>query len=139
MKKMLSVTFLLVSCIIVVSSKASAQTKKLGTRGDTLVFQASAYVIQPNDKADDLLKRLPGITIDTKGKMYSQEDTVDRLLVDGNEFFSEDPTAAARMLRADKVDKIKVYWRWSDQASFTGIEDNVKFKTINIILKKETR
>jgi hypothetical protein len=41
------------------------------------------------------------------------------------------------MLRADKVDKIKIYYRWSDQSSFTGVDDNVKFKTINVIMKKE--
>lgn len=108
----------------------------IARRTDTLVYKTSAYVVQPNDKLDDLLRRLPGINIDNQGKMLAQGEKVQLLLVDGNEFFSDDPVAAAHVLRADKVDQIKIYWRWGDQAAFTGVEDNVKFKTINVILKK---
>ncbi len=108
----------------------------ISRRTDTLVFKASAYVIQPNDKLDDLLKRLPNLTIDNQGRLYAQQEKVQQLLVDGNEFFSDDPVSAAHVLRADKVDQIRIYWRWSDQSSFTGVEDNAKIKTINVILKK---
>ena len=76
------------------------------------------------------------MSVDNKGKIYSQGEAIERILVDGNEFFTEDPAVAANILRADKVDKIKIYYRWSDQSSFTGVDDNVKFKTINVITKK---
>lgn len=138
MKKSLLISFLLCSIILVLNSTASAQVKGLLIgRNDTLVFQASNYVIQPNDKLNDLLKRIPAISVDNKGKLYAQGDAIERILVDGGEFFTEDPAVAAQMLRADKVDKIKIYYRWSDQSSFTGIDDNIKFKTINVIMKKE--
>ena len=136
MKKLIFISFLF-SCILF-SINTSAQTKGLLiARNDTLVFQASNYVIQPNDKLSELLRRIPAMSVDNKGKIYSQGEAIERILVDGNEFFTEDPAVAANILRADKVDKIKIYYRWSDQSSFTGVDDNIKFKTINVIMKKE--
>ena len=138
MKKSLFTFFLLTGFILVISGKASAQINKAPiARNDTLVFQASNYVIQPNDKLSELLRRIPAMSVDNKGKIYSQGEAIERILVDGNEFFTEDPAVAANILRADKVDKIKIYYRWSDQSSFTGVDDNIKFKTINVIMKKE--
>lgn len=137
MKKSIFISFLLISSIFI-SSETSAQVKGLLVgRNDTLVFQASNYVIQPNDKLNELLKRIPAMSVDNKGKIYAQDEAIERILVDGNEFFTEDPAIAANIIRADKVDKIKIYYRWSDQSSFTGIDDNIKFKTINVIMKKE--
>ena len=117
-------------------SFGQANNAVIARRTDTLVYKASAHVIQPNDKLDDLLRRLPGITIDNQNIMYAQGEKVQRLLLDGEEFFSDDPVSSAHVLRADKVDKILIYWRWGDQAAFTGTEDAIKIKTINVILKK---
>ncbi len=132
---------LFISCLfsgILSSINSSAQSKSASSaRTDTLVFQASDYVIQPNDKLNELLRRIPAISVDNKGKFFAQGDAIERILVDGGEFFTEDPGVAANVIRADKVDKIKIYYRWSDQSSFTGIDDNIKFKTINVIMKKE--
>jgi hypothetical protein len=145
MKRSLSINFLLTACLLLINSDLFAQiganimgqaTSVVARRTDTVVYKANAYVIQPNDKLDDLLARLPGITIDSRGSVYEQGEKLQRLLVDGNEFFSDDPLSAAHVLRADKVDKIMIYWRWSDQAAFTGTEDAIKIKTINVILKK---
>jgi hypothetical protein len=136
MKKLIFISFLLISSTLI-TKETSAQSKGASSaRNDTLVFQASNYVIQPNDKLSELLKRIPILTFDNKGKIYAQGDAVERILVDGSEFFTEDPALAANVIRADKVDKIKIYWRWSDQSSFTGVDDNIKFKTINVIMKK---
>ena len=107
--------------------------------GDTIKFKASDYVIQPNDKLDDLLKRIPTISVDKNGVFYSQGQKIEMFLVDGQEFFTNDISVGARQIRADEVDKLVIYWRWSDQSSFTGVEDNTKkFKVLNVILKKET-
>src|SRR3954466_14889889 len=73
---------------------------------DTLEFKASNYVIQPNDKLGELLRRIPVISVDKKGYFYAQGDQIRKLLVDGQEFFSDDLTIAAGIIRADEVDKI---------------------------------
>ena len=79
--------------------------------GDTIIFKASNYVIQPNDKLDDLLKRIPTISVDKNGIFYSQNDPIEMFLVDGQEFFTNNILIGARQLRADEVDKLVIYWR----------------------------
>lgn len=108
-------------------------------KGDTTEFDAAAYVIQPNSKVEDLLKQLPGITIDKDGKITAQGKAVSKVLVDGEEFFGDDPTLVTKNLRGDMVDKVQLYDKTSDQAAFTGIDDGEKAKTINIKLKEDKK
>ncbi|OCX53992.1 TonB-dependent receptor [Mucilaginibacter sp. PPCGB 2223] len=107
--------------------------------GDTTEFNASSFTVQPNAKVEDLLKQLPGITVDKDGKITAQGQTVNKVLVDGEEFFGDDPTLVTKNLRADMVDKVQLYDKKSDQAAFTGIDDGVKNKTINIKLKEDKK
>lgn len=104
-------------------------------KGDTTEFNAKAYVIQPNDKVEDLIRQFPGIEIDKDGKITAQGQKVGKVLVDGEEFFGDDPTLVTKNIRADMVDKVQLYDKKSDQATFTGIDDGVKTKTLNIKLK----
>lgn len=115
---------------------SSDNIKNIAVPRDTLEFKANNYVIQPNDKLEDLLRRIPVISVDKKGIFYAQGDTIKKLLVDGQEFFSDDVSVAAHVIRADQVDKIRIYWQATDQASFTNIDDAVKIKTMNVIMKK---
>lgn len=108
-------------------------------KGDTTEFNASSYVIQPNSKVEDLLKQLPGIQVDKDGKITAQGQTVNKVLVDGEEFFGDDPTLVTKNIRGDMVDKVQLYDKKSDQATFTGIDDGVKNKTINIVLKEDKK
>ena len=108
-------------------------------KGDTTEYNARAYKIQPNDKVEDLLKQLPGIEVDKDGKITAQGQTVNKVLVDGEEFFGDDPTLVTKNIRADMFEKVQVYYKKSDQATFTGIDDGVKDKTINIKLKADKK
>jgi len=108
-------------------------------KGDTTEFNAKAYVIQPNSKVEDLLKQLPGIEVDKDGKITAQGETVTKVLVDGEEFFGDDPTLVTKNIRGDMVDKIQLYDKKSDQATFTGIDDGVRTKTLNIKLKEDKK
>jgi hypothetical protein len=106
-------------------------------KGDTTEFNAKAYVIQPNDKVEDLLKQLPGLQVDKDGKITANGERVTKVLLDGEEFFGDDPTLVTKNIRADMVDKIQLYDKKSDQAVFTGIDDGVRTKTINVKLKED--
>lgn len=107
--------------------------------GDTTVFNAKAYIVQPNAKVEELLKQFPGIEIDSKGKIKANGEEVRKVLVDGEEFFGDDPTLVTRNLRADMVDKVELFDKKSDQAAFTGIDDGQKTKTLNVILKEDKK
>jgi hypothetical protein len=116
-----------------------AQVAAVKIKGDTTEFNAKAFTVQPNAKVEDLLKELPGIQVDKDGKITAQGQTVSKVLVDGEEFFGDDPTLVTKNLRADMVDKVQLYDKKSDQAVFTGIDDGVKNKTINIKLKEDKK
>ena len=108
-------------------------------KGDTTEFNAAAYKIQPNSKVEDLLRQLPGIQIDKDGKITAQGESVNKVLVDGEEFFGDDPTLVTKNIRGDMVDKVQLFDKKSDQATFTGIDDGQKSKTLNIKLKEDKK
>lgn len=108
-------------------------------KGDTTEYNASSFKIEPNAKVEDLLKQLPGIQVDNTGKITAQGETVGKVLVDGEEFFGDDPTLVTKNIRGDMVDKVQLYDKKSDQAAFTGIDDGVKTKTINLKLKENAK
>jgi hypothetical protein len=120
---------------VIIKAKVAA----IKIKGDTTEFNAKAYVINANDKVEDLLRQLPGIQVDKDGKITAQGEAVNNVLVDGEEFFGDDPTLVTKNLRADMVDKVQLYDKKSDQATFTGIDDGQKTKTINIVLKADKK
>jgi len=108
-------------------------------KGDTTEYNAKIYKLSPNAKVEDLLKRLPGIQIDKNGKISAQGQEINKVLVDGEEFFGDDPTLVTRNLRADMVDKVQLFDKKSDQATLTGINDGKTDKTLNIKLKEDKK
>ncbi|MFT3934634.1 MAG: outer membrane beta-barrel protein [Chitinophagaceae bacterium] len=116
---------------VVFKQKVSA----IKIKGDTTEFTADSFHVQANATVEELLKKLPGIQVDKNGKITAQGETVQKVLVDGEEFFGDDPTLVTQNLRADMIDKVQVFDKKSDQAAFTGIDDGVKNKTINLKLK----
>jgi len=108
-------------------------------RGDTIVFQADSFVVKANASVQELLRRLPGITVDKNGAIKAQGKDVKTVLVDGDEFFGDDPLMATKYLKANAVEEVQVYDRKSKNAELTGIDDGVKNKTINIKLKENAR
>ncbi|MCZ4223896.1 outer membrane beta-barrel family protein [Pedobacter rhodius] len=108
-------------------------------KGDTTEFDPQAYSIEPNSKVEDLIKQFPGIQVDKDGKITAQGQKNVKVLVDGEEFFGDDPTLVTKNIRADMVDKVQLYDKKSDQATFTGIDDGEKTKTLNIKLKENAK
>jgi Outer membrane protein beta-barrel family len=120
---------------VIIKGRAAA----IKINGDTTEFNAGSYTIQPNDKVEDLLKKFPGIQVDNDGKITAQGKTVSKVLVDGEEFFGDDPTLVTKNLRADMVDKVQLFEKASDQATFTGVDDGQKTTTLNIKLKEDSK
>lgn len=106
--------------------------------GDTTQFNAEAYKTNPDANAEDLIRKMPGVVVES-GSVKAQGEDVQQVLVDGKPFFGNDPTLALRSLPAEVVDKIEVFDQMSDQAQFTGFDDGESKKTINIVTKAEMR
>ncbi|MEI2739355.1 MAG: outer membrane beta-barrel protein [Chitinophagaceae bacterium] len=106
---------------------------------DTIQYNAGSFKVQPNATVEQLLKKLPGVKVEKDGTIKAQGEKVNRVLVDGKEFFGNDPKVATKNLPADAVDKVQVYDKQSDQAQLTGFEDGNYEKTINLKLKKDKK
>ncbi len=111
------------------------QIAAIKIKGDTTEYVADSFRTKENATVEDLLKKLPGIQVDKNGKITAQGEEVKKVLVDGEEFFSDDPKVVTKGLQADALNKVQVYDKKSDQAEFTGIDDGQKTKTINLELK----
>ncbi|UZD21277.1 TonB-dependent receptor family protein [Algoriphagus halophytocola] len=107
-------------------------------RGDTTSFNAAAFKTKENGMAEDLVRKLPGVTI-ANGEVQAQGEAVQKILVDGREFFGSDPNIALRNLPADAIDRVEVLDQKSDQTRLTGFDDGTYTKTINIILREDRK
>lgn len=118
---------------VVVQQKISGMRMK----GDTTEFVADSFKVRAGANVEDMLKKLPGIQVDKDGKITAMGEQVQKILVDGDEFFGDDPTVATKNLQASDIDKVQVFDKKSDQATFTGIDDGEKTKTINLKMKAD--
>ncbi len=107
--------------------------------GDTLAFRADAFKTKPNATVEDLLKKMPGMQVDKDGTVKAQGEQVQKVYVDGKEFFGSDPKLATKNLNADMIDQVEVFDDMSEQSKFNKIEDGSRSKSINLKLKKEKR
>ncbi len=117
----------------------SAEHVPFVLKRDTLDYNALAFETRPNATVEELLEKLPGIQVEGDGSIKAQGEEVVNVLVEGKEFFGDDPTIATRNLPADAVERVQVYDRQSDMAEFTGIPDGEEERTINLQLKEDAK
>ncbi len=102
--------------------------------GDTLIYNTDSFKVHNNATVEDLLKKLPGIQVDAQGKITSQGEQIDKVLVDGDEFFGSDPTIATRNLSAKGLEQVQIYEKKDENA--TANSDNETIKVLDIKLKE---
>ncbi len=128
--------------IFLEKNSTNLQTVTIVTKGaaiiqkdDTSQYNAKQYLVNPDATTEDLVKKMPGISIDGKGTITAHGEQVKKVTVDGKDFFGDDATSALKNIPALAVDKIQVFDKMSDQAQMTGIDDGNSQKAINIITK----
>jgi hypothetical protein len=107
-------------------------------KGDTLIYTADSFKVKANATVEDLLKKLPGLKVDKDGKITSQGKAVDKVLVDGDEFFGSDPTVATKNLNASAIESVQVYEKKSDDAANSNTGEETQ-KILNLKLKDEAK
>jgi hypothetical protein len=107
-------------------------------KGDTLIYTADSFKVKPNATVEDLLRRLPGVRVDAKGKITAQGKEVSKVLVDGDEFFGTDPTMATKNLAANSVESVQVYEKKDENASADNTSDET-IKVMNLKLKDDAK
>lgn len=114
------------------------QVAQAQQKGDTTQYNAGAFQTNPDATTEDLIRKMPGITVQN-GQVSAQGEQVQQVLVDGKPFFGNDPNAALRNLPAEVVEKIEVFDQQSEQARATGFDDGNTTKTINVVTRPENR
>lgn len=122
------------SSILLKSIQVEETQVRVEQNGDTTQYNADAFKTNPDANAEDLVTKMPGITLEG-GKIKAQGEDVKQVFVDGKPFFGDDPNMALKNMPAEVISQIQVFDRMSDQAKFTGIDDGNTSKAINIITK----
>lgn len=108
-------------------------------KGDTIEYKADSFKVREGASVEEMLRKMPGLQVDKDGNVTAQGEKIEKVLVDGEEFFGDDPTMATKNIQADAVDKVQVFDKKSDQAAFSGIDDGKKSKTLNLTLKEDKK
>ncbi|MCK5147407.1 outer membrane beta-barrel protein [bacterium] len=106
---------------------------------DTVSFNAKAFKTKVGAVVEDLLKKIPGLEVDNSGNIKALGEDVKRVLVDGKEFFGSDTKVATKNLPAMAIDKVEIFDKQSEDAEFSGINDGVLDRTINLLLNEDNK
>ena len=106
-------------------------------KGDTVEYNAATFKVAPGSTVEDLLKKLPGIEVDADGGIKSMGKDVNKVYVDGKNFFGDDPKMVTQNIDAEAVSKVQVYSDRSEQEKLTGVKDGSQNKVMNLELKQE--
>ena len=104
-------------------------------RNDTVEYNADSYKVTEGSVLEDLVKKMPGVEVDSEGKITVNGKEVKKVMVDGKEFFSDDPKVASKNLPAKMIDKLQVLDKKSDMAQMTGFDDGEEETVINLTVK----
>ena len=119
---------------IVVGKRAEMVVKT-----DTVEFNAAAYRLRENAVVEDLLKRLPGITITEEGKILVNGKEVKKVMVDGKDFFRSNPNLSIKNIPAQVLEKLQIIDDKSELSKLTGVDDGEENITINITIQKDKK
>jgi hypothetical protein len=112
-------------------------TPPIQIKEDTVEYKADSFKVKPNAMVEDLLKKLPGVSVDKDGNVMAQGKQVTRVKVNGKDFFQGDVKTATRELNADMIDKVQIVDDYGDQSVMSGIRDGEPEKVMNLQLKKD--
>ena len=117
-----------------IEAKGSTATQK----NDTVQYNAGSFKVEKDATSEDLIRKMPSVVVEN-GQVKAQGENVQKVLVDGKEFFGNDPSTALKTLPAEVVESVQVFDQLGDQAFFTGFDDGNRTKTMNIITKASKR
>ena len=117
------------------AASVSAVGNPIVVKKDTIEYTASSFKTSDNDMLEELLKKLPGVEVESDGSITANGETIKKITIDGKTFFLDDPSLASKNIPAKLVEKVKVVEKKSDQAMFTGIDDGEEETIIDLTMR----
>ena len=105
-------------------------------KGDTIIYNADSFKNGSERKLEDILKKIPGMEVNDAGEIEVEGKVVEKVMIDGKEFFSGDTKLATKNIPSNAVDKIQVLRNYGDVSQLSGVQDNQDRVALNIKLKK---
>lgn len=121
--------------ILLSEAIVTAKAAEIVVKGDTLEYNADSYKVTESAVVEDLLKKMPGVEVDTEGNITINGRPITKILVDGEEFFSNDPKVASKNLPANMIEKLQVLERRSEMSQMTGFDDGEEENVINLTVR----
>lgn len=121
--------------ILLSETVVTAKAPEIVVKGDTLEYNADSYNVTESAVVEDLLKKMPGVEVDSEGNITVNGRAITKILVDGEEFFSDDPKVASRNLPAKMVERLQVLERRTEMAQMTGFDDGEEENVINLTVR----
>ncbi len=118
------------------AATVSATGNPIIVKKDTIEYNASSFKISDDNMLVDLLKKLPGIEVESDGTITSGGETVSKITIGGKTFFLDDPQLASQNIPAKLIEKVKVVKKKSEQAEFTGIDDGEEETVIDLTVQR---
>ncbi|MCX2679407.1 TonB-dependent receptor [Galbibacter sp. EGI 63066] len=114
-----------------------AERVPITVKKDTLEFNSDSFKTRPDANVEDVLKKLPGVEIDSDGKITVNGKEVNKVLVNGQVFFSDDPKVATKTLPKEIINKIQITDTKTKEQEFSGEAGDGETKTINLTIKED--
>lgn len=105
-------------------------------KGDTIVYNADSFNRGDEKKLGDVMKNLPGVEVNDEGEIQVEGKTVQKVMVEGKDFFDGDSKLATKNIPADAVDKVEVLRNYSEVGQLRNVTNNQDNVAINIRLKE---
>ncbi|MDO5447818.1 MAG: TonB-dependent receptor, partial [Prevotellaceae bacterium] len=121
--------------ILLKGAEVTGQAKKVITKEDTFIYNASAYRTPEGSVVEELVKRIPGAEVDDEGNVKINGKEVKKIYVEGKEFMTGDTKTALKNIPTSVVERIKAYDEKSDLARITGIDDGDESTVLDIGMK----
>lgn len=120
---------------VTVTGQASPVTLKQ----DTVQFNTDAFRVRRGASVEDLLRRIPGMEVDDEGNVSYNGEAIERVELDGRNFFSNDPRMATRNLPSDMIKNLQVVDKKSEETRLTGMDNGEKVKVLNLVVKEDKK
>lgn len=118
---------------VIVSVQASITQKK-----DTIIFDVKAFALGNEEVVEDLLKRIPGLTVESDGTIKVGNQEVEKIMIEGDDFFERGYKLLTKNMPAKPIDKIELLQNYSNNPLLKGIEQSERV-ALNLVLDEDAR
>jgi len=114
----------------------TAHVPDIIVKGDTIEYNADAYKVKEDALLQDLVRLLPGVDVSADGKLMVNGKVINKILIDGKEFFDNDIELALKNLPASMINKLQIFKEESETSKVTGFKDGNEQQVINLTVKE---